>query len=237
MSNEKKAEILKEEKVDILCFKDFDETFMKLTPKEFIQLLVEKYNVKGIIVGFNYKFGYRNLGNIKLLEELKDLFNYKLYIMDKCLYKNDIISSTRIRNAILEGNFIEATEMLTRPYSLCGEVVHGRKIGRTIGFPTANLSINKNYILPKIGVYYTNIKVNNNVYKGITSVGNNPTVNGKKLTVETYILDFNEDIYGNFIEVSFIKKIRDEKKFNGLEELKNELEQDKNFARNEKLYI
>lgn len=237
MSNEKKIQILKKEKVDILCFKDFDEIFMKLTPKEFIQLLVEKYNTKGIIVGFNYKFGYRNLGNIKLLEELKDTFNYELYIMDKCLYKNNIISSTRIRNAILDGNFIEATEMLTRPYSLGGEVVHGRKIGRTIGFPTANLNINKNYILPKIGVYYTNIKVNNNIYRGITSVGNNPTVNGKKLTVETYILDFNEDIYGKFIEVSFIKKIRDEKKFNGLEELKCELERDKNFAKNEKLYI
>lgn len=237
MENEKKIEILEDEKVDILCFKDFDTEFMKLTPKEFIQLLIDKYNAKGIIVGFNYKFGYKNLGNVKLLEELKEIFNYELYVIDKCLYDGDVISSTRIRNLILEGDVSEAAEMLSRPYSLTGEVVHGRKIGRTMGFPTANLDINKNLILPKVGVYYTNVKVNNNIYKGITNIGNNPTVNGKKITIETYILDFDEDIYGEHIEVSFIKKIRDGKKFNGLQELKEELERNKEFARNEKLYI
>lgn len=237
MENEKKIEILEDEKVDILCFKDFDTEFMKLTPKEFIQLLIDKYNAKGIIVGFNYKFGYKNLGNVKLLEELKEIFNYELYVIDKCLYDGDVISSTRIRNLILEGDVSEAAEMLSRPYSLTGEVVHGRKIGRTMGFPTANLDINKNLILPKVGVYYTNVKVNNNIYKGITNIGNNPTVNGKKITIETYILDFDEDIYGEHIEGSFIKKIRDGKKFNGLQELKEELERNKEFARNEKLYI
>lgn len=237
MENEKKIEILEDENVDILCFKDFDTEFMKLTPKEFIQLLIDKYNVKGIIVGFNYKFGYKNLGNVKLLEELKKIFNYELYVIDKCLYDGDVISSTRIRNLILEGDVSEAAEMLSRPYSLNGEVVHGRKIGRTMGFPTANLDVNKNLILPKIGVYYTNVKVNNNIYKGITNIGNNPTVNGKKITIETYILDFDEDIYGKYIEVSFIKKIRDGKKFNSLQELKEELERNKEFARNEKLYI
>ena len=98
--------------------------------------------------------------------------------------------------------------MLGLPYTIKGEVVHGKKIGRTIGFPTANLKYYKNCVLPKIGVYYTNIKVNNNIYKGITSVGNNPTVEGEELTIETYILDFYKDIYGNKVSVSFIKKIR-----------------------------
>lgn len=237
MENEKKIEILKDKKVDILCFKDFDVEFMKLSPEEFIKLLVEKYNVKGIVVGFNYKFGYKNLGNVELLTEFKQKFGYELYVIDKYLYDGDVISSTRIRKLILEGEVSEAMEMLSRPYSLIGKVVHGRKIGRTMGFPTANLDVNKNSILPKIGVYYTNVKVNNNLYKGITNIGNNPTVDGKKITIETYILDFDKDIYGEYMEVNFIKKIRDMKKFNDLKELKEELERNKEFARNQKLYI
>jgi len=123
--------------------------------------------------------------------------------------------------------------MLSLPYTLSGEVINGKKLGRTIGFPTANLKYDENFILPKVGVYYTNIKVNNKIYKGITSVGNNPTVEGKKLTIETYILDYNKDIYGEKIDISFIKKIRDMKKFNNVEELKNQLEKDKSFAKNE----
>ena len=233
MDNNKKIEVLKKSGIDVVCFKEFDEEFMKMSPKEFIEFLALNYNVKGIIVGFNYKFGYKNLGNIELLKELQEEYRYELYIMDPCTYKEEVISSTRIRNAIGYGDVLEASKMLNRPYSLSGEVIHGRKIGRTIGFPTANLKYDKNFILPGIGVYYTNIKVNNKIYKGITSVGSNPTVQGKKITVETYILDFDKDIYGDMVEVSFIKKIRNEKKFDGLEELKNQIEKDKDFAMNE----
>ena len=123
--------------------------------------------------------------------------------------------------------------MLGQPYALKGKVVHGREIGRTIGFPTANLYYDKKFILPSEGVYYTNIEVNNKLYKGITSVGYNPTVNGKDLTIETNILNFNEDIYDYNIEVKFIKKIRDNIKFGTIDELKNQLEKDKCFAENE----
>lgn len=153
--------------------------------------------------------------------------------MEPFTYKDEVISSTRIRKSLEDGEVLEAFKMLNRPYTLIGEVIHGRKIGRTIGFPTANLKYDKNFILPSIGVYYTNIKVNNKVYKGITSVGSNPTVEGKAITVETHILDFNEDIYGEIIEVSFIKRIRNEKKFNGIKDLQSQLEKDKNLARNE----
>lgn len=117
--------------------------------------------------------------------------------------------------------------MLGRYFSLNGEVVSGKKIGRTINFPTANLKNNDEIILPKIGVYYTNVEVNGEIYKGITSVGNNPTVNGKNTTVETHILNFDEDIYGKHIKLYFISKIRNEK-FNSLEELKEQLIKDKN---------
>jgi riboflavin kinase/FMN adenylyltransferase len=233
MDNERKAKILEIHKVDIVCFKEFDFEFMKMTPKEFVESLVVNYNVKGFVVGFNYKFGYKNLGNVELLRELQSKYGYELYVMEPCIYNNEVVSSTRIRRSLQQGDVLGACKMLDMPYSLSGEIVHGKKIGRTIGFPTANLKYNENFILPGIGVYYTNIKVNNNIYKGITSVGNNPTVEGKNLTIETYILDFDKEIYGEQIDVNFIKKIRDEKKFNSLEELKDQLNKDKSFARNE----
>lgn len=233
IDNKKKTEVLNKNGIDIVCFKEFDYEFMKMSPKEFVEFLVLKYNAKGIVVGFNYKFGYKNLGNIELLKELQEQYGYELYVMDAFSYKEEVVSSTRIRKAISDGDVLEASKMLNRPYSLIGEVIDGRKIGRTIGFPTANLKYDKNFILPGIGVYYTNIKVNNKIYKGITSVGSNPTVQGKKITVETYILDFDKDIYGEIVEVSFIKKIRNEKKFNRLDQLKAQLEKDKEFAINE----
>lgn len=233
MDNESKEKLLDSLGVDIVCFKEFDKEFMKIKPEEFVKTLVEKYNAKGIVVGFNYRFGYKNSGDTNLLNKLKDKYGYDLHVMEPCTYENEVISSTRIREALEAKNVFDALKMLGRPYSLKGEVTSGRKIGRTIGFPTANLKYNKNFILPGIGVYYTNVIVNNNIYKGITSVGNNPTVEGKSLTVETYILDFNENIYGHIIEVNFIKKIRDEKKFDSLKELKEQLNKDKDFARNE----
>jgi riboflavin kinase/FMN adenylyltransferase len=231
MSNEKKINLLEIHKIDIVCLKEFNDEFMKMTPEEFIEFMIFNYNAKGFVVGFNYKFGYKNLGNVELLRILQRKYGYELYVMEPCTYKNEVVSSTRIRKALEDGEVLDASKMLNVPYSLSGEVVHGRQIGRTIGFPTANLKYDENFILPKIGVYYTKIRVNNNMYKGITSVGKNPTVKGKNLTIETHILDFNEDIYGKKIEVDFIKRIREEKKFNSLEELKEQLEIDKAFAK------
>jgi len=233
MNNDRKVEILKSHKVDIVCFQEFNLEFMKMTPKEFVEFLVFKYNVKGFVVGFNYKFGYKNLGNVNFLKSLQSEYGYELYVMEPCTYKDEVISSTRIRKALEAGDVLDASKMLSLPYTLSGEVIHGRQIGRTIGFPTANLKYEENFILPKAGVYYTNIMVNNNMYKGITSIGNNPTVDGKAITVETYILDFDRKIYGEKVSLSFIKKIRDMEKFNGVDELKSQLERDKFFAQNE----
>jgi len=233
MDNDRKVEVLKTHKVDIVCFQEFDLEFMKMSPEEFVKFLVLKYNIKGFVVGFNYKFGYKNLGDVELLQKLKNKYGYELYVMEPCTYKTQVISSTRIRRSLEAGDVFEASKMLGLPYTLAGKVIHGKKLGRTIEFPTANLNYNENFILPKVGVYYTNIKVNNSIYRGITSVGNNPTVEGKTLTIETYILDFNNDIYGQKIEVGFIKKIRDVKKFHDVEELKSQLEKDRTFAKNE----
>ena len=137
-----------------------------------------------------------------------------------------------LRKEIVNGNIDLANKMLSRSYSIIGNVVHGKKLGREIGFPTANLSYKTEKLIPKIGVYYTNVLVDGEIYKGITSVGNNPTVNGKELTIETYILDFNKYIYDKEIQIYFIDRIRDEMKFNGIEELICQLKKDKVYAEN-----
>ena len=237
MDNESKEEILEALGVDLIYFEEFNEEYMKLTPEGFIKYLCEKFKVKGIVVGFNYRFGYKNIGNIEMLKELSTKYGYELYVMEPCNYENEVISSTRIRNELLSGNVDKAMKMLNRPYCIKGKVVHGKKLGRAIGFPTANLDYSKEALIPKKGVYYTNVQWQGKIYKGITSVGNNPTVNGDKLTIETYILDFNNDLYGHNIKVYFIKKIRDEKKFNSIDDLVIQLKKDKYYALEEKFFV
>ena len=230
MTNEEKINVLQKEGIDILAFKDFDEKMMKMMPDEFINWLCKTYNVKGIVVGFNFKFGYKNLGDVQLLKKFEEEYRYKLYVMEPCKSEGEIISSTTIRKELVDGNVEKAFDMLSRPYMLSGKVIDGKKLGRTIGFPTANLEINQQKVIPKKGVYYTNVKINEKIFKGITSVGNNPTVNGQELTVETYILDFSNDIYGKEVNIYFIDRIRDEIKFNNINELIEQLKKDKKFA-------
>ncbi|MDR5586882.1 MULTISPECIES: bifunctional riboflavin kinase/FAD synthetase [Clostridium] len=237
MENDDKIKMLEDKGIDIAYFANFNEEFMKITPEEFIKFLCINLNIKGIIVGFNYKFGYKNSGDTKLLKELEKKYEYELHVMDSCTYKDEVISSTRIRKELEAGNVSEASIMLNRPYIIKGEIVHGREIGRMMGFPTANLKYNKDIILPKIGVYYTNVRVNNKIYRGITNIGNNPTVNGKEITLETNILNFDDDIYGKIMEVNFIKKIRDQKKFDSVDDLVNELKNNKLFAEKEEIVV
>lgn len=237
MNNDNKAKSLKENSVDIIKLVNFDETLMKTSPEDFILDLVKEYNIKGIIVGFNYRFGYKNMGTIELLQKLSNKYNFKLKVMPPCKVDNEIVSSTKIRNLLASGNLEEANKMLDRKYSLEGIVVKGRQIGRQIDFPTANLKYNTDFVIPAVGVYYTNVEYNGRIYRGITSVGNNPTVCGNKLTIETYILDFSGDIYNKHITLYFISKIRDEKKFDSLEALKEQLKKDKNFAKTQLISI
>lgn len=237
MDLETKLKYLEEENVDIVVLRSFTKEFMSVSAEDFIKLLCVDYNVKGIIVGFNFRFGYKNLGDVKLLEDLQGKYGYKLYVMDPYTYNGDIISSTRIRKSILEGDVKEASKMLSKPYLIKGKVIHGKKLGRTIGFPTANLEFDSKIIIPDKGVYYTNVEYNNKTYKGITSVGYNPTVNGQQLTIETYILDFDDTIYGQELKVYFIERIREEIKFNSLDELVKQIKKDENFAKDREIVI
>lgn len=237
MSNDKKIEVLKNMGIDIVCLEVFDRKLMAMEPKSFIEMLLNKFNAKGIVIGFNYRFGYKNKGDIILLKKLSKELNFELIVMKPYKEDGNVISSSLIRELIAKGKIEQANKLLTRPFELDGIVVHGKKIGRTIGFPTVNLSYNEEIILPKIGVYFTNVIIDNKIYKGITNVGNNPTVNGDNITVETYILNFSKDVYGKKIKVYFLERIREQEKFESLEILKKQLEKDKMFAYERKIKI
>lgn len=237
MDLDTKLQYLEEENVDIVVLRTFTKEFMSITAEDFIKLLCEDYNVKGIVVGFNFRFGHKNLGDVELLKKLQDKYGYKLYIIDPYTYEGEAISSTRIRNVLLEGNVSKAIDMLSKPYLIKGKVIHGKQLGRTIGVPTANLEFSDNMVIPSKGVYYTNVIYGNEKFKGLTSVGNNPTVNGTELTIETFILNFDKMIYGEEIKVYFVQRIRDEVKFDSLDEMVDQIKKDEEFIKNRDIII
>lgn len=231
--NNYKLSLIEKAGIDIACFVTFSEEYMKNSAEDFIKMLIELYNAKGFVVGFNYKFGYKNTGNVEFLKELQLKYNFKLEVVETMKYQDEIVSSSLIRSELTTGNLEKANILLGRPYCLRNIVIHGRKLGRELGYPTANLSINKDYVIPALGIYYTIVEINNRFYKGISSIGFNPTIENKGFSIETHVLDFNQEIYDLEIAVYFIKKIRNEKKFNSLNELTSRLDLDKEFAENE----
>jgi riboflavin kinase/FMN adenylyltransferase len=235
MSNNTKIKLLEDSGIDIINLVSFDKDFMKITPEEFIKNMVNFYNVKGIIIGFNYRFGYKNLGDVEMLQRYSSILGYKLYVCEAVSKNHEVVSSSKIRHLIAEGDVVKARLLLGRPIAATGEVIKGKQLGRTIGFPTVNLNYNKGYILPKGGVYFTTIEYDNIIYKAITNIGYNPTVEGGKLSVETYILGFDKQIYDEVIKINFIKRIRDEVKFDTIEQLKKQLEEDRKYVYNQKI--
>lgn len=225
---EEKKQLVEKYGIDNLFLKEFDEEFRNLTGEEFVrQILVDKLNVKYLIIGYDHSFGKNKSGNFELLKKLSKELDFEVEQMEAINIHENNISSTKVRNALLTGNITEANEMLGYPYSVSGTVVHGKKIGRTIGYPTANIDMESIKLLPKKGAYIVEVFIKGNSYKGMLSVGTNPTVNGEKLTVEVYILDFNDDIYDEKITVRFRDFLHDEIKFESLEKLIERLDLDK----------
>ncbi|WP_411812698.1 bifunctional riboflavin kinase/FAD synthetase [Chryseobacterium scophthalmum] len=219
--------------INNLFLKEFDDEFRNLTGEEFVrQILIEKLNVKYLIIGYDHSFGKNKSGNFELLQKLSKELDFEVEQMEAINIHENNISSTKIRNALLAGNILEANEMLGYSYSVSGKVVHGKKLGRTIGYPTANIETENIKLLPKKGAYIVEVLVNNQQYKGMLSVGTNPTVNGEKLTVEVYILDFEGDIYDEKITVKFRDFLHEEIKFEGLEKLIERLDEDKILTMN-----
>ena len=228
-----KLNLLENANLDVVFLKSFDENFRNLTGEEFVrQILVQKLNVKHIIIGHDHVFGKNKSGNFELLQKLSKELDFVVQQLDAVKEGEFNISSTKIRNCLGNGNIISANKMLGYHYSVSGKVIDGKKLGRTIGYPTANIEVDELKLLPKKGAYIVEVYVKNKFYKGMLSIGTNPTVNGDKLTVEVYILDFNKDIYGEEITVKFRDFLHEEIKFESLEKLIERLDEDKILTEN-----
>ena len=228
---EEKTYLLAKNNVQHLFLKEFDEAFRSLTGEEFVkQILVEKLNVKHLIIGYDHTFGKNRSGDFNLLQKMSSEFGFEVVQVEAVDFQDRHISSTQIRNALMNADIIAANEMLGYHYSVSGEVVHGKKLGRTIGYPTANISVNPMKFLPKKGAYIVDVFVKNKQSRGMLSIGTNPTVDGRSLSTEVYILDFNADIYSETISVNFRQFLHDEIKFDGLQQLIEKLDEDKKLT-------
>ncbi len=228
---EEKKILMEKYGISNLFLKEFDEEFRNLTGEEFVlQILIEKLNVKYLIIGYDHSFGKNKSGNFELLQKLSAELDFEVEQMEAINIHENNISSTKIRNALLSGNIREANEMLGYAYPVSGTVVHGKKLGRTIGYPTANIETETIKLLPKKGAYIVEVLVNDRQYRGMLSVGTNPTVNGEKVTVEVYILDFEGDLYDEKITVKFRDFLHEEIKFESLEKLIERLDEDKRLT-------
>jgi riboflavin kinase/FMN adenylyltransferase len=224
-----RIELIEKTGVDHLVVVAFTDYFANQSAEEYISdFLVDKFHPHTIIIGFDHRFGHGRVGNFKLMEEKAAVYNYILKEIPEHVSDAVKVSSSNIRQAILHGQVEEANRWLGYPFFFEGEVVHGDKIGRTIGYPTANLkSTDEEKIVLGDGIYAVYTEVDGIRYKGMMSIGFRPTVNGKRRVVEVNIFDFEKEIYGQLIRVIVIKHLRNEVRFDGLEELKMALHQDK----------
>jgi riboflavin kinase / FMN adenylyltransferase len=211
----------------------FDETLSRKTPEEFVRdVLVGEIGASAVVVGENFRFGHRAAGDFRELERLMRGFGGEAYAVRVRSEDGEApISSTRIRRLVGEGEVAEAAKLLGRPYVLRGEVVMGDKRGRTIGFPTANVLADPALVVPARGVYAGFVRVGKDTYAACTNIGVAPTFERRESRVEAYLLGFEGDLYGREVDVSFLQRIREEKRFSGVEELKTQILRDVEAAR------
>ena len=219
--------------IDVLVSYPFSKQMLSMKAEQFIkEILVEKLDVKVIVVGDDFHFGYKREGDIHLLEKFSSQYGYKVITADNVMSNGKRISSTRIREAIEKGNMELVQTLLGEPYNITGEVVHGRAIGRTIGVPTANVIPDRKKLLPPFGVYVSKTLVDGIWYEGITNIGIQPTVTEEKIKlVETFLFDFEGNLYGKEIQTNLYYFKRLEQKFASLDEIKEQLKKDCVFAR------
>ncbi len=231
-SNEVKYKIFENLGIDIIYEIEFTSDFMKLSPDDFVlEFLQKNLKVRGIVVGFDYRFGHKASGNTDILNKLTGENNIELKVIDPVTEDGIKISSSLIRELIENGEIAKANRLMTRPFTITGEIVHGKKLGSKMNYPTANIKMDSNFIIPKYGVYDTNIIVDGKKYKAASSVGTNPSVNGEGLSIEAHILDFNKTIYGYKVYLEFLDFLRPELKFNSVEELFEQIKADTNKVR------
>jgi len=236
-----KIELLNKQEIDHLVIVPFTHQFSNQSAEEYIvDFLVSKFHPKTIIVGYDHRFGKNRTGDYKLLEQYQEEYNYKVKEIPEHVLHHVIISSTKIRQALIEGDISTANEYLGYDYFFEGRVIDGNKLGRTLGYPTANISVNdENKLIPANGIYAALVSIGMEIeneghiffpplnYKGMMSIGFRPTVGGENIIIEVNIFDFEEDIYGRTIRIHVKNFLRPEEKFNSLDELKEAMANDK----------
>ena len=228
-TREERAKIIEELGINILIEFDFDNELMNMSHFDYLEkILVKNFNPKAIVTGFNHTFGKDKKGTPMFLKENQQKFNYEYIEIPAQRIEGDVISSTLVKNKLMTGAIKQANIYLNRNFKISGKVIEGNHIGRTIGFPTANIDYPFKMAEIPFGVYSTIVNVRNRIYKGILNYGLKPSVNenAKKPIAEVHIIDFNDNIYGEEIEVSLIDRIRDEQKFDSLDELKLQILKD-----------
>ncbi|KXG75799.1 bifunctional riboflavin kinase/FAD synthetase [Thermotalea metallivorans] len=227
MSGKSKLQMFRELGIDYVVSVAFDDYQRSLHPEQFIkEILIEKLHMAYGVVGFDYRFGYKAQGDVNVLRQFRHKYGYELMSIGAIKIEEEVISSTAIRKFIREGNMDKANLFLGRKFSLEGIVVKGKELGHKLGFPTANISIKENLVLPKPGVYYTKCIIDHKIYYSITNVGYNPTFGENPITVETHVLHFHGDLYGKKIEVQFYHRCREEIKFSTIDGLIMQVQRD-----------
>ncbi len=230
-SLDEKIELLSKQGIDHLLVIPFDKKFAALSSLEFIQqILVQTIGTKKLVIGYDHHFGKNREGSFENLQQTGHQYGFEVEEIPAKDIDHVAISSTKIREALHNGDIITANKFLGYQYMMEGTVVKGRQLGNTIGFPTANLEIiGQRKLIPQNGVYAVTVSVENSIYKGMMNIGNRPTVEANGDTkVEVHILNFSGNIYGKKLQISCVDRIRDEKKFTSLDELKSQLKDDKN---------
>ena len=227
-----KISLLENLGIDNLVIHPFNKEFSRLTAEEFVKnVLVAAFKLNKIVIGYDHRFGRNRTANLHDLVEFGQQFGFEVQQISAEEINDVSISSTKIRSALEEGNITLANEYLGYHYSMTGIVSKGKQLGRTIGYPTANIKIDEDYkLIPQNGVYITESSIDNKIVYGMMNIGTRPTVDGTTQTIEVHFFDFNKDIYDTEITVSLLKRIRSEQKFDSLEALKNQLNLDKTLA-------
>lgn len=229
---EQKLELIQGSGIQMIFCIPFSRQFAAISAKDFVQrILVDKIGIQELVVGYDYSFGSGREGGIELLDKMGRELGFRVHVVPPVYVGDVLVSSTSIRQQVQEGKLAEARMMLGRDYQICGEVIKGKNRGGSmLGFPTANLSL-IDELVPKRGVYVVKVVVRDRTYNGVTNIGYNPTFGDGAFSVETHILDFNEDLLGQKIRIKFIERLRDEKTFASLEALVSQIKCDIDQAR------
>ena len=234
-SLEEKAELLEECGIDHLIIHPFTKEFSRITSMEFVRnILVKNIGIKKLVIGYDHHFGRNREGSFEHLKEFGPVYGFDVEEIPAKDIDEVKVSSTKIRQALLDGEIETANAYLTRPYRLTGYVVRGDQVGRKLGFRTANITLdNAHKLIPKDGVYAVTLRfsLKGDVYKGMCNIGHRPTVGGTAKTIEVHLFDFDKNIYGNKITLLFHHRIRNEVKFESVEQLKEQLQKDEKTCR------